>query len=128
MAHKGALIRSVLLVSGRPPLHARMTFEFEDFDRISTFCTISCMRTISTTDARKRLSEIVEKVKATGRPIAIGRRNKPEVMIVRMSNYNPELSDVTNLNMAGGAFDFLWDEPDLYSDKDLKWRYGKKTT
>ncbi|PIR83546.1 hypothetical protein COU18_02570 [Candidatus Kaiserbacteria bacterium CG10_big_fil_rev_8_21_14_0_10_51_14] len=86
----------------------------------------SDMRTISTTDARKRLSAIVEAVRSTGKPVAIGRRNKPEVMIIRVADYNPELSDVTNLNMLGGAFDFLWDEPDLYTDKNLKWRYAKK--
>lgn len=82
------------------------------------------MKTISTTDARKHLSDIVESVRTTGRPVAIGRRNKPEVMMVRISKYNPELSDVTNLNMFGGSFDFLWDEPDVYSDKDIKKRYA----
>ena len=82
------------------------------------------MKTISTTDARKRLSEIVEAVKTTGKPVAIGRRNKPEVMVVRVANYEPALSDVTNLNTLGGAFDFLWDEPDLYTDKDIKKRYA----
>lgn len=82
------------------------------------------MKTISTTDARKRLSAIVDSVRTSGRAVAIGRRNKPEVMMVRISGYNPELSDVTNLNMLGGAFDFLWDEPDLYSDKNIKKRYA----
>ncbi|OGG79865.1 hypothetical protein A3A39_04750 [Candidatus Kaiserbacteria bacterium RIFCSPLOWO2_01_FULL_54_13] len=82
------------------------------------------MKTISTTDARKRFRDIVESVKATGKPIAIGRRNKPEVVLVRFPRYNPELSDSTNLNALGGAFDFLWDEPDLYSAKDIKKRYA----
>ena len=88
----------------------------------------SGMKTISTTDARKHLGKIVEAVKASGKPVAIGRRNKPEVLVVRAPQYNPELSDVTNLNMLGGAFDFLWDEPDLYTDKDIKkwYRHGKK--
>ena len=84
------------------------------------------MRTISTTNARKNISKIVESVKTTGRPIAIGRRNKPEVLVIRAPQYNPEFSDVTNLNILGGAFDFLWDEPDLYSDKDIKKKYAKK--
>lgn len=75
--------------------------------------------------ARKRISEIVETVKMTGRPIAIGRRNKPEVLVVRFAPYNPELSDVTNLNALGDTFDFLWDEPDLYSERNVKWRYAK---
>ncbi len=78
------------------------------------------MKTISTTNARKSLSAIIDSVKTTKRPIAIGRHNKPEVLIVPVPSYNPELSDVTNLAMFGGAFDFLWDEPDLYSRKDIK--------
>ena len=84
------------------------------------------MRTISTTNARKNIGRIVESVKATGRPIAIGRRNKPEVLIVRIPNYNPELSDVTNFAAASGTFDFLYDEPDLYSAADVKWKPYEK--
>ncbi|HCM43439.1 MAG: hypothetical protein UY39_C0068G0012 [Candidatus Kaiserbacteria bacterium GW2011_GWC2_49_12] len=87
----------------------------------------SGMRTISTTDARKRLSEIVEAVKMSGRAIAIGRRNKPEVIIAPYPrNYDPAVSDIVNFAAASGTFDFLFDEPDLYTDKDIKWRYGKK--
>ena len=84
------------------------------------------MKILSTTNARKRFRNIVESVKATGKPIAIGRRNNPEVVLVRFPRYSPELSDVTNLNALGGAFDFLWDEPDLYSAKDIKKRYAQK--
>lgn len=36
--------------------------------------------------------------------------------------YNSELSDVANFN-SYGSFSFLADEPDLYTDKDLKERY-----
>ena len=86
-----------------------------------------CMKTISTTNARKLLSEIVETVKITGHPIAIGRRNKPEVIVSQYPrSYNPAVSDTVNLAVASGTFDFLFDEPDLYSDKDIKWAYGKR--
>ncbi|OGG63466.1 hypothetical protein A3C21_02120 [Candidatus Kaiserbacteria bacterium RIFCSPHIGHO2_02_FULL_59_21] len=87
------------------------------------------MRTISTTNARKNISRIVEAVKATGRPVAIGRRNKPEVIVTPYpQKYNPKVSDIVNFAATSGTFDFLWDEPDLYSDKDIKKWYGKRNS
>lgn len=82
------------------------------------------MNTISTTDARMHLSSIVDSVRMGGRAIAIGRRNVPEVLVIRYPRYNSALSDVTNLASVGGGFDFLADEPDLYSDSDLKKKYA----
>jgi hypothetical protein len=37
----------------------------------------------------------------------------------------PEEPPVTAINAAGGAFDWLADEPDLYSDSDLIERYPR---
>lgn len=82
------------------------------------------MKIVTTTEARKGIGKIVDAVRMTGRPVAIGRRNIPEVLIIRYPRYNPEFSEITNLNAVGGAFDFLAEEPDLYSDKDLKERYA----
>ena len=79
------------------------------------------MKVITTTVARKYIGKIVDSVKSTGRPVAIGRRNKAEVMVVRAPQYNPALSDVLNLAAVSGSFDFLYDEPDIYSDADVKW-------
>ena len=81
------------------------------------------MKTISTTDARARIGKLVELVRETGKPIAIGRRGTPEVLLIRYPRYNPELSDVMNFAANNPAFDFLDDEPDLYTDADLKKRY-----
>ena len=84
------------------------------------------MQVISTTAARKRIGKLVEHVRETGEVVAIGRRNKPEVIIAPYPHsYNPGASDIVNLAAASDTFDFLWDEPDLYSDKDVKWRYAK---
>lgn len=82
------------------------------------------MKAISTTDARKRLSDIVDSVRTTGKAVAIGRRNIPEVLVIRYPRYNPALSDITNFASTSGGFDFLADEPDLYYDKDLRERYA----
>lgn len=82
------------------------------------------MYIISTSRARQRLSELVNRVRYTNRPVAIGRRNKAEVLLIKFPEHaNPALSDLTNMNQYGGAFDFLADEPELYSQNDLKKSY-----
>lgn len=78
----------------------------------------------TTTEARKRLAHLVDAVRYTRRPFAIGRRNKAEVLVIPFPDTaNPLLSDETNMSQYGGGFDFLADEPELYSRKDLKRPY-----
>lgn len=82
------------------------------------------MRVITTTEARRRLSDLVSAVRRTRRPIPIGRRNRAEVLLIDFPDHaNAALSDVTNMNAYGGGFDFLADEPGLYSRSDLKRSY-----
>jgi len=38
-------------------------------------------------------------------------------------NFNKELSEITNINANSASFDFLKDEPDIYSVDDLKKSY-----
>lgn len=76
----------------------------------------------NTPDARKHLNDIVNKVKYQKIIISLGRRNKGEVLIVPM----PELDEflpITTINANSPSFNFLEDEPDIYSVKDLKKRY-----
>jgi len=76
---------------------------------------------MSTTQARKEIAKLVNHVRETGEVFAIGRRNKPEVIIMKYPvDYNEEVSDITNVNAYGGSFDFLKDEPDLYTLDDVK--------
>ncbi|MFH1099203.1 MAG: hypothetical protein V1723_04800 [Candidatus Uhrbacteria bacterium] len=82
------------------------------------------MRVITTTEARRRLSELVSAVRHTRRPIPIGRRSHAEVLLIDFPDHaNAALSDVTNMNMYGGGFDFLDKEPNTYSRLDLKRPY-----
>ena len=82
------------------------------------------MKIINTTKARQLFSELVTRVRYTNRPIAIGRRNKAEVLLIKFPEHaNEKLSTTTNMNQYGGAFDFLQDEPDLYSKDDIKKSY-----
>jgi PHD/YefM family antitoxin component YafN of YafNO toxin-antitoxin module len=82
------------------------------------------MKTITTTNARKQLAKIVDTVKETGEVFAIGRRNKPEVILLKFPQaYSADFNEITNLNAISASFDFLEDEPDLYTVSDLKKKY-----
>ena len=82
------------------------------------------MKTISTTNARKQISSIIDTVRETGDVFAIGRRNKPEVIVIKYpSDYSAEINEITNINTYSESFSFLDAEPDLYSAADLKRKY-----
>lgn len=82
------------------------------------------MKTITTTNARKQIAKIIDTVKETGDVFAIGRRNRPEVLIIKFPvEYNSELNDITNVNTYSESFSFLENEPELYSVSDLKKQY-----
>ena len=83
------------------------------------------MRTISTTEARKNIKTLVDVVRETGAVYAIGRRERPEVLLVKFPrNYSKELNEITNMNTYSESFNFLEGEPDIYSVDDLKKKYA----
>ena len=78
------------------------------------------MKIVSTSIARQQLSELINRVQYKNHPVVIGRHNKPQALLIKFPHdANANLSDISNLNQYGGAFDWLEDEPDLYSAKDL---------
>ncbi|MBU1091506.1 hypothetical protein KKA27_01420 [Patescibacteria group bacterium] len=82
------------------------------------------MQVISTTSMRKNISEVINKVKYNNRVFGVGRRNKAEVIIIKYpENINKKVNKITNINANSSSFDFLKEEPDIYSVKDLKKRY-----
>lgn len=82
------------------------------------------MKTITTTNARKQIAKLIDTVRDTGDVFAIGRRHKPEVLLIKFpTEYNAELDDITNINAYSESFSFLEDEPDLYTVDDLKKSY-----
>lgn len=82
------------------------------------------MKTISTTEARKHIKSLVEHVRETGDVIVIGRRERREAILIKFPDlYNSDLSNITNINTFSSSFDFLEEEPDLYSVSDLKKKY-----
>ena len=83
------------------------------------------MKTISATNARKDLGKLISSVRETGEVVAIGRHNDYEALLIKFPmHYNSLLSDITNINAYSTSFDFLKDEPDIYSLNDLKKRYA----
>ncbi|MCB9810773.1 MAG: hypothetical protein H6779_02995 [Candidatus Nomurabacteria bacterium] len=82
------------------------------------------MKMITTTNARKQIAKLIDSVKETGGVFAIGRRNNPEVLLIKFpSEYRSDVSDITNVNTYSESFSFLENEPDIYSVDDLKKRY-----
>jgi hypothetical protein len=82
------------------------------------------MKTITTTNARKQIAQLVATVRETGDVFAIGRRNQPEVLLIKFpSEYNASLNDISNVNTYSESFSFLDQEPELYSITDLKKPY-----
>lgn len=82
------------------------------------------MKIIATSEARKHFSDIINKVRYSNTPIAIGRHNKGEVLLIKFpQDANLLLSPISNFNQYGGSFNFLNDETDLYSISDIKKQY-----
>lgn len=82
------------------------------------------VKTITTTEARKKIADLVNHVRETGEAFAIGRRNKPEVLVIKFPTaYNASFNEITNVNAQSESFAFLEDEPDIYSLADLKKHY-----
>lgn len=82
------------------------------------------MKIITTTNARKNICKILNRVKYAGEVFGIGRRNSVDAILMRFPTaYNAELDEITNINGTSMSFDFLAQEPEIYSLSDLKKKY-----
>ena len=85
------------------------------------------MKIMTTTKARENIKQIIDRVKYRGEVFGIVRRNSIDAIVIQFpETYNRNSNDITNINTYSKSFDFLKDEPDLYSVSDLKKRYGKR--
>ena len=83
------------------------------------------MKIVTTTNARKSISAIVDQVRKNGEVFGIGRRDSVDAILIAFPHeYRKELNDITNVNAYSKSFDFLKDEPDLYSRADVKKKYA----
>ena len=82
------------------------------------------IKTLSTTEVRERISDLVDIVSTSRKSIVIGRRNVPEVVLIPFPAFwNGKFSLITNINAYSKSFDFLANEPEIYSIKDIKNKY-----
>ncbi|MBI3633204.1 MAG: hypothetical protein HY226_02845 [Candidatus Vogelbacteria bacterium] len=82
------------------------------------------MKIITTTNARRNIAQIVNRIKYHGEVFAIGRRNSIDALLIQFPGlYNQELDEITNINTYSKSFEFLANEPELYSLTDLKKKY-----
>lgn len=83
------------------------------------------MKIITTTNARKNIKAMVDKVRYEGEIFAIGRRNSIDAILIQFPQvYNKEVDDITNVNAYSTSFDFLTSEPELYAVSDMKKKYA----
>ena len=79
------------------------------------------MKTISVSKARTMLPNIINEAQKQNEVFVIERHNKEEAIVMKFpSEYSTAVSDITNINTYSSSFDFLADEPDLYSITDVK--------
>lgn len=79
------------------------------------------MKTITATNARKNIADLLDSVVRENEVIGISRRNKIDAILIKFPEaYNPAYNDITNVNATSSSFDFWEDEPDLYTLDDAK--------
>ncbi len=84
------------------------------------------MKVFTTTQARKDIANIIDRVRQGNVVFGVGRRNKAEVLLIKYPDHvNPSVGEITNINANSSSFDFLKTEPDLYSIADLKKSYAR---
>ena len=81
----------------------------------------------TTTQARSIFSDLVNQVKYGKKIIAIGKKKSDgiqgEVLLVPYPDLDIAEIPIAKINAASPSFDFLADEPDIYSLADLKVSY-----
>lgn len=83
------------------------------------------MKSISASNARKHIGTLIDEVVETGEVIAIKRHKDIDALIVKFPrDYRKGFSDVSNINTYSTSFDFLKDESEDYSRKDIKKAHG----
>ena len=80
------------------------------------------MKNYTNTEARKNLSKIIKEVYYKKVIISVGKPNSEQVYIVPKPDLDEALP-ISQMNESSPSFDFLDDEPEIYSLNDLKKRY-----
>jgi len=82
------------------------------------------MQYYTNTQARNNFSELINTVKYGKKIIAIGRnRSQKEVLVIPYPDIDTGDIPISQINEKSESFNFLEDEPDIYSISDLKKSY-----
>lgn len=85
---------------------------------------VHMLKSLPAAKFRQHLSAALNAVIEHNQVIGIRRRNRVEAIVLKWpGRFNGTLDEITNFNANSSSFDFLEDEPDLYSVEDLKRRY-----
>lgn len=83
------------------------------------------MKILNTTEFRRNLADFIREVYEGNKSIILGQHDKPRAILIKYPDtYKEDFSDISNMNAYSGSFNFLEDEPDLYSKKDIKEKYA----
>jgi hypothetical protein len=105
-------------------LHIITTTVLSQVARIIDILYNLYMKIVTTTMARKNICKILNRVKYFGEVFAIGRRDSIDALLIKFPNaYNEDLNEITNINANSNSFDFLSNEPEIYSVADLRIKY-----
>lgn len=119
LVSRGQSVENLSAPKLRGEQDAAINLAFVSFILYTTY-----MKVLSTTNARKNIKEIVNRARYRGEVFAIGRRNVVDAVLIGFPQcFNDQLNDITNANAYSRSFDFLANEPELYSVSDLKKRY-----
>ncbi|MFT5179896.1 MAG: hypothetical protein ACI9GH_000265 [Candidatus Paceibacteria bacterium] len=78
------------------------------------------MKTVSIEEAQKNIDKLIKYVNETNDTVIVGKKGSGEALLSKIPNNSDK---ETNIGAFFGAFDFLNDEPDIYTIDDLKKRY-----
>ena len=79
------------------------------------------MKIVNITEARKNFRGIIEATQKHNEIFVVERHDKEEAIIMKFpTDYSVSVGDITNVNAYSSSFDFLADEPDIYTYDDIK--------
>ena len=82
------------------------------------------MKVLSATEFRTHISAVLDAVTHRKQIVGVGRHNKIEAIVLKWpARESSTLDDVTQVNANSSSFDFLAEEPDLYTMDDVRKRY-----